>query len=505
MTDRRKNKKTPEKALDLSTLVYGKVPPSAVEIEMALLGSMMMMAPAYDDVAELLTPEMFYVSAHQEIYSAIQQLSKSGKTFDILMVIEYLRVSEKLEFVGGPYYVTKITNSVVGMPPLTYARIVYEKYLKREMIKFGAEMMSSAFEDSNDAFELMDQFEKNYQTIATRDAGNPIQDLSIAVVERFTRLQELRKNESHITGVPTGYPDLDRITHGWQPTDLIILAARPAVGKTAFAMNLALNSAKRGTGVGFFSLEMSEGQLVDRLMSCMSEIWMDNIITGNIDEEQSKKLYTDAVAPLAQLPIFIDDTAAMNVYQLRAKARKMIRKHKVGLIIIDYLQLMSGVEDRKINNREQEISNISRNLKVLAKELNVPFIVLSQLSRDVEKRNGQSGKRPILSDLRDSGAIEQDADMVMFIYRPEYYEKGMDIDSQGDDNKGLTEVAISKHRNGSLAQNEEAIKFKALLRIQKFVPWEGETFTSKLGGPPSAAPSMFEKWKPVREQGGLDI
>jgi replicative DNA helicase len=285
--------------------------------------------------------------------------------------------------------------------------------------------------------------------------------------------------------VPTGFPSLDHITYGWQPTDLIILAARPSVGKTAFALNLARNAAlhpRKSIPVGFFSLEMSAGQLVQRILSAESEIWLEKIARGRLQEHEMKQLYAKGIQRLAQAPIFIDDTAALNIFELRAKCRRLKNKHNVGLIIIDYLQLMSGTGENRNTNREQEISRISRDLKGLAKELQVPIIALSQLSREVEKRK-EGSKMPQLSDLRESGAIEQDADMVMFLYRPEYYD--INANEMGESNKGETHVRIAKHRNGSL----ETIKLKALLHIQKFIEEDGNNFGTT-GLPPG-------NWKPV--------
>jgi replicative DNA helicase len=343
------------------------------------------------------------------------------------------------------------------------------------MIRIGGQLVQEAYEDSTDVFQLMDDHEGEYQKITLQKTGNTITDLNGELVTRFKRLVELQKRDNHITGIPSGFYSLDLITHGWQNTDLIILAARPAVGKTAFALNLARNATRcklddgNKINIGFFSLEMSKGQLVDRIIAAESETWLDKIMTGKMEEANLKNIYRDGIQPLSAAGIYIDDTAGLNIYQLRSKARYMIRKFSVNMIIIDYLQLMSGVEDRRINNREQEISNISRNLKVLAKELNIPIMALSQLSRNVEQRKGDS-KTPVLSDLRDSGAIEQDADMVMFMYRPEYYN--VVTDGLGESTAGLTEISIAKHRNGSLAQGTEAIKLRANLSIQKFYPWE---------------------------------
>jgi replicative DNA helicase len=309
------------------------------------------------------------------------------------------------------------------------------------------------------------------------------------LVKTIQRIEDLRHRNEDITGVPSGFASLDRITYGWQNTDLIILAARPSVGKTAFALNLARNAAlhpTKPTPVAVFSLEMSAGQLVQRILAAESEIWLEKIARGKMEEHEMKQLYAKGIQRLAQAPIFIDDTAALNIFELRAKCRRLKNINNVGLIIIDYLQLMSGTGDRN-SNREQEISTISRSLKGLAKELQVPIVALSQLSREVEKRK-EGNKMPQLSDLRESGAIEQDADMVMFLYRPEYYD--VTTNEMGESNKGETHVRIAKHRNGSL----ETIKLKALLHIQKFVDSDGN---DELGG--SKLPGS---WKPVSDSDG---
>jgi replicative DNA helicase len=315
------------------------------------------------------------------------------------------------------------------------------------------------------------------------------------LVKTIQRIDDLRNKQEEISGVPTGFPTLDKVTYGWQQTDLIILAARPSVGKTAFALNLLRSAAlhpTKPTAVAFFSLEMGAGQLVSRILSAESGIMLEKISRGRLEDYEMQQLYSKGVTKLSDAPIYIDDTAALNIFEFRAKARRLVNKHKVGLIIIDYLQLMSG-SGEKNSNREQEISRISRDLKTLAKELQVPIIALSQLSRAVETR--KESKMPQLSDLRESGAIEQDADMVMFLYRPEYYE--INTNEMGESNRGETHVRIAKHRNGSL----ETIKLRALLHIQKFVEDEGDNLG---GGNPGEAPQPGGggSWKPIHPGGG---
>jgi replicative DNA helicase len=367
----------------------------------------------------------------------------------------------------------------------SHCRIILEKFISRELIRIGGASISAGYDAGIDTFDALDMVERELTLLSSGHLTKGYTSLDGELVKRLQRITELRKLARHVTGVHTGYSDLDRLTHGWQPTDLIILAARPAVGKTAFVLNLAKNAASHPDGkvsVGLFSLEMSTGQLTDRLLSIESGVHLDRITNGQLSEDEMHALHA-AAQRLSSMEIKIDDTASLNVYQLRGRARTMKRKHNIGLIIIDYLQLMSGMDDKNAKNREQEISAISRKLKILAKEMKVPIIALSQLSRDVEKRKGV--KMPVLSDLRDSGAIEQDADMVMFLYRPEYYEEN--INAEGESTQGETHLRIAKHRNGSL----ETVKFHAKLFCQRFDTWEG---------PAAAAPQGTGNWKPVQTQ-----
>ncbi|HZF63441.1 MAG TPA: replicative DNA helicase [Chitinophagaceae bacterium] len=477
-------------SLDLSTMVYGKVPPQAKDLEEAVLGAIMLEKGAFDNVIEILKPECFYVDAHQRIFRAMQSLANKSQPIDILTVVEELRFKEELDVVGGPYFVTKLTNSVVSSANVeAHSRIILQKFIQRELIRISGEIITDAYEDSTDVFDLLDQAESKMYEVTSKHLKNTYDSIDSVLVKTIQRIEDLRHRNEDITGVPSGFASLDRITYGWQNTDLIILAARPSVGKTAFALNLARNAAlhpTKPTPVAVFSLEMSAGQLVQRILAAESEIWLEKIARGKMEEHEMKQLYAKGIQRLAQAPIFIDDTAALNIFELRAKCRRLKNINNVGLIIIDYLQLMSGTGDRN-SNREQEISTISRSLKGLAKELQVPIVALSQLSREVEKRK-EGNKMPQLSDLRESGAIEQDADMVMFLYRPEYYD--VTTNEMGESNKGETHVRIAKHRNGSL----ETIKLKALLHIQKFVDSDGN---DELGG--SKLPGS---WKPVSDPDG---
>lgn len=476
--------------LDMSTMVYGKVPPQAKELEEAVLGAVMLEKSAFDTVIEILKPECFYVDAHQKIFRAMQALAQKSMPIDILTVVEELRKAEELETVGGPYFVTRLTNAVVSAANIeTHGRIILQKFIQRELIRISGEIISDAYEDSTDVFDLLDAAEGKLFQIANNHLRKEFNKIDSVLVKAVQRIEDLRGRQDEISGVPSGFPSLDKITYGWQNSDLIILAARPAVGKTAFALNLARNAALstiRPTPVAVFSLEMGASQLVSRILSAESEILLEKISRGKLEDHEMKQLYAKGIQPLAQAPIFIDDTAALNIFELRAKCRRLKNKENLGLIIIDYLQLMSASGDGKNTNREQEISQISRALKQLAKELDVPVLALSQLSRAVETRK-EGQKMPQLSDLRESGAIEQDADMVMFIYRPEYYD--ITANEQGEDNRGETHIKIAKHRNGSL----DTIKLRAVLSIQKFEEMEEDSFSDfKASG----------SWKPVSEVDG---
>jgi replicative DNA helicase len=484
----RKQRRKP--AGDPSFLSVARVQPQARELEEAILGAIMLEKTAFDVASEILVPECFYVEAHQTIYKAMLSLTNKSMPIDLLTVVEELRFQETLDRVGGVYAVTKLTNAVVSAANIdAHCRIVIQKYIQRELIRISGEIIGEAYEDSTDVFDLLDSAEGKLFHITNNHLRRNYDSIQSVILKTINRIEEMRNRKEDLTGVPTGFESLDRITYGWQQTDLIILAARPSVGKTAFALNLARSAAlhpTKPTGVGFFSLEMSSAQLVTRILSAESEIWLEKISRGKLEEYEMKQLYKKGIERLSNAPIYIDDSPALNIFELRAKCRRLKNKNNVGLIIIDYLQLMSGSGDRN-SNREQEISKISRDLKGLAKELQIPIIALSQLSREVEKRK-EGNKMPQLSDLRESGAIEQDADLVMFLYRPEYYD--VNQNEHGDNNKGETHVKIAKHRNGSL----ETIKLKALLHIQKFV--ETDEFDQEGGG------QSYGSWKPVSDVGG---
>lgn len=479
ITNLKKDRNVRRKSPDISTLVYGKIPPQAKDLEEAVLGAVMIEKGAFDTVAEILSPECFYVDAHQKIFHAMKSLSDKSMPIDLLTVVEELKTQGDLEMVGGPYFITKLTNMVGSTANLeAHSRIVLQKFIQRELIRISGEIISEAYEDATDVFDLMDTAEKRLYEITDTHLRKNYSGINDILKKTLERIEELKNNKEDVNGVPSGFHILDSITHGWQSTDLIIIAARPSVGKTAFALNLALNSARdplKPTTAAIFSLEMSAGQIVQRMLAMQSGVSLDHISSGKIENYEMEQLVKQGMDPLSETKIFIDDTAALNMFELRAKCRRLKHKNNLGVVLIDYLQLMSGPGDKNVN-REQEISKISRDLKALAKELEIPVIALSQLSREVERRR-DGNKMPQLSDLRESGAIEQDADMVLFLYRPEYHD--ITNDEMGESVKGLTQLRIAKHRNGRL----DTVNFRANLEIQKFE--EMDDRTDYLGNGPS--------------------
>ncbi len=435
---------------DYSALGTGRVMPQAVTLEEAVIGAVMIDRDAMSIVIGILHPDSFYLPAHKIIFETMYELFERSIPIDLLTVKEALKKRGELEKVGGAAYLAEMTNKVGSAANLEYhARFIAEKYIQRELIRIGTNTVKDAFEDSKDVFDMLDEAERNLFDITQQNMNRGFESVRSLSLKARMLIEELSKKEDGITGVPTGYHKLDGITSGWQKSDLVIVAARPSMGKTALTLCFARNAAVEfNIPVAIFSLEMSSVQLTQRLISMEARIPGDKLRNGVIADDQWKTLH-DAIDRIGEAPIFIDDTPAINVFELRAKCRRLKMQQDIQLIVIDYLQLMSGGPDSKNKgNREQEISGISRALKGLAKELDVPVIALSQLSRAVETRGGN--KRPMLSDLRESGAIEQDADIVTFIYRPGYYQ--LDEDAMGDDS--VAEIIISKHRNGALGTVE---------------------------------------------------
>lgn len=424
----------------------GKLPPQATDIEEAVLGALMLEGDSIIEIIDLLKHEVFYKEEHKLIYKSILGLFSESKPIDILTVTAELRKLGKLDIVGGPYYISELTNRVGSSANIEYhSRILVEKYILREIIRISSEMQTAAFDESSDAFEVLEQFEKlvlDINNIGNKSFLVKIKDLlpeTISIIE-----ERCIKNESgSLVGIPSGFSNIDRKLGGFQNSDLIIIAARPGMGKTALILAMARNMAIRfEIRIAIFSLEMSKIQLVERILSAETETDALRMKLGVLSEKEWSNINRH-IHKFEEIGLYIDDTPGLNIFELKAKLRRAKSVYNVDIIMIDYLQLMES--ENKKQNREQEISTISRALKAMAKELNVPVIALSQLSRDVEKRG--SSKRPVLSDLRESGSIEQDADQVIFIYRPEYY--GYDHDEDGMPTKGLAEIIISKNRHGA--------------------------------------------------------
>ncbi|OFY83909.1 MAG: replicative DNA helicase [Bacteroidetes bacterium RIFCSPLOWO2_12_FULL_35_15] len=424
----------------------GRMPPQAVELEEAVLGALMLERDALTNIIDILKPESFYKDAHNRIFTAIFELFKRSEPVDILTVTQELKKTGQLEIVGGAYYITQLTNRVASAANAEFhARIVAQKHIQRELIRISTQTINDAYEESSDVFDLLDNAEKNLFSIVDGSIKKDYDKMYTLINKAIAQIEVAKDKKDGLSGVPSGLTALDRITSGWQKSDLVIIAARPAMGKTALVLTMARNAAVEFKHpVAIFSLEMSSIQLVTRLIASESELSSEKLKKGNLEDYEFQQL-NDKTKKLADAPLFIDDTPGLSIFELRAKARRLKEQHKIELIIVDYLQLMTGGGEGK-GNREQEIALISRSLKGLAKELEIPVIALSQLSRAVETRGGD--KRPQLSDLRESGAIEQDADMVMFIHRPEYYN--ITEDENGMDSRGMAELIIAKHRNGPI-------------------------------------------------------
>lgn len=424
-----------------------KYPPHALDLEESVLGALMLEKEALVGVIDLLKPESFYKEAHQDIYKTIVQLFNASEPVDMLTVVNQLRKNGKLAAVGGSYYVSYLTTRVSSSANIEFhARAIIEYAIRRTLIEISTTVQKHAYDPTMDVFNVLDRTEQALFEVSDGNVRKGYLDMHTLLVEAFDGLSNRRTRADGLTGIPSGFTSLDRITSGWQKFDLTILAARPGMGKTAFILSALRNAAiDHKTAVAIFSLEMGAVQLVNRLISAEAEISSEKIKQGKLmDHEWEQLLYK--TNELSNAPIYVDDTPALSIFELRAKCRRLKAKHNIQLIVIDYLQLMSGDASRGVGNREQEIASISRALKSIAKELDVSVIALSQLSRAVETRGGS--KRPQLSDLRESGSIEQDADLVLFLYRPEYY--GLTEDESGNPTQGLAEVIIAKHRNGAL-------------------------------------------------------
>lgn len=451
----------------------GKIPPQALDLEQAVLGAMMLEQNALTTVIDILHANVFYKDAHRKIFEAVQRLFSRSEPVDILTVTNELKKADELEDVGGAYYITQLTSRIASSANIEYhARIIIQKFIQRELIRISTEIINDAFEDTTDVFDLLDRAEQNLFAISETNLRRNFDDMRSLIREAVKQIEAARNQEGQISGVPSGFTELDRVTAGWQRSDLIILAARPGMGKTAFILSMARNMVVDfQKPIAVFSLEMAATQLVTRMISSETRIPADKLKKGSLEEHEWAQLNAK-INTLTEAPLYIDDTPALSIFELRAKCRRLKAQHDIQLIMIDYLQLMTTKLESKSGNREQEISNISRSLKSLAKELNVPVIALSQLSRAVETRGGS--KRPLLSDLRESGAIEQDADMVLFIYRPEYYK--IDVDEDGNPTAGTAELIVAKHRNGAL----EDIRLRFTAKYARFSDLDGGEYGDEM-------------------------
>ena len=430
--------------------MYAHVQPQAVDMERAVLGALMIDVNAFDLISNILTPESFYEPRNQQVFSAIRELynAEDGrKPIDVWTVTEQLSQNGKLEEVGGPGYVAEVSSSVLTSANIEYhARVLAQKAMARELIKFGGIVMSKAFDETTDIDDLMQEAEENLFRLSKEHIKSDFKQIDPVLNDAIQEVSAAAANSDGITGIATGYGDLDQLTSGWQNSDLIIIAGRPAMGKTALALCISKFIAiEQEIPLAFFSLEMSSTQLVKRIVSSVCEVESEKLRNGQLDQYDWQHIDT-GISRILGKPFFLDDTPGLSIYDLRSKARRLVKEHHVKVIIIDYLQLMSASTTR-YSTRQDEVALVSRSLKGLAKELNIPVIVLSQLNRGVENREGLEGKRPQLSDLRESGAIEQDADMVLFVHRPEYYH--IYQDDKGNDLRGMAQLIIAKQRNGA--------------------------------------------------------
>lgn len=465
--------------------IGGRIQPQARELEEAVLGALMLEKDAYSLVSDILKPESFYDNIHQVVYRAIVTLASKQAPVDMLTVVEELKKSGELEAVGGPVYIAQLTEKVGSAAHIEFhARIIAQKYLARELISFSSEVTNKAFDETFDVDDLMQEAESKLFEISQGNVKKDVTQINPVIKEALNLLEIAANRPEGLSGLQTGFNALDKITSGWQNSDLVIIAARPAMGKTAFVLSMLKNMAVMyNYPVALFSLEMSNVQLVNRLIVNTCEIPGEKIKNGQLAPYEWEQL-DFKIKELYDAPIFVDDTPSLSVFELRTKARRLVREHGVKIIVIDYLQLMNA-SGMNYGSREQEVSMISRSLKGLAKELNIPIIALSQLNRGVEGRTGAEGKRPQLSDLRESGAIEQDADMVCFIHRPEYYK--ILEDDKGNSLIGLAEIIIAKHRNGATA--DVLLRFKSefarFQNIEDEYNAQGAQFTSRMNaGPP---------------------
>ncbi|MHC1690560.1 MAG: replicative DNA helicase [Bacteroidales bacterium] len=439
-----KPKQGTDKNIDSLAMDMGKKPPQAVDIEEAVLGALMLEPHAVPDTLEIVNAECFYKETHRKIFSAIKTLSDNHNPVDFLTVSDELKRTGDLEFIGGVAFLTQLSMKISSAAHVEYhAKILLQKYIQRELISISYEVQKDSFDDNIPVDDLLDATQQKIFTLSDRNIKRETRPVRSIIEDAIEELHTNQLRSDGLSGVRSGYTSVDRVTLGWQPSDLVILAARPSMGKTAFVLTMARNmSVEHQIPVAFFSLEMSSLQLVKRLMISETGLSSDKIKGGKKLEEYEWTQINTRLTQLIKAPLYIDDTPSLSIYEFRSKARRLVSNAGVKAIIIDYLQLMSGPPELR-GMREQEVSSISRSLKAIAKELNIPIIALSQLSRAVETRGGS--KRPQLSDLRESGAIEQDADIVIFIHRQDYY--GLTEDPAMT---GVSDIIIAKHRNGAV-------------------------------------------------------
>ena len=500
MAEQKRNTRTSRQKATQPITDFGRIQPQAVEVEEVVLGALMIEKDAYSLVSEILRPESFYERRHQLIYAAITDLAINQKPVDIITVKDQLQKRGELEEVGGPFYIASLSSKVASSAHIEYhARIIAQKALARQLITFTSAIQTKAFDESIDVDDLMQEAEGKLFEISQQNLKKDYTQINPVIEQAYKQIQAAAARTDGLSGLESGFTKLDNMTSGWQNSDLIIIAARPAMGKTAFVLSMAKNIAVNyHNPVALFSLEMSNVQLVNRLISNVCEIPSEKIKSGKLSDLDWQQL-DYRLRDLLDAPLYVDDTPSLSVFELRTKARRLVREHGVKMIIIDYLQLMNA-SGMSFGSRQEEVSTISRSLKGLAKELNIPIVALSQLNRGVESREGEDGKRPQLSDLRESGAIEQDADMVCFIHRPEYYK--IYTSSSGEDMRGKAEIIIAKHRNGAVGD----VTLRFIGQYTRFQnpeddlivppPSEGGIYGSRINSPigaPSTPPPPSEE------------
>lgn len=485
----RGRRQTGQKVIEVpQTDAYGHKQPQQVDFEAAVLGALLVEQDSYEQISNLLTKDSFYDHRHQVIFEAIQSLLLDRRPVDVITVPQYLESQGLLEEAGGVVYIAQLTQNVITSAHIEYqAKIIHQKYQARRLITFASKVLGGAFDPTKDVADLMQETEADLYTISQQTQRTSYTQINPVIAQAYDQLRQTAARTDGMSGLRSGFEKLDKMTSGWQNSDLIIIAARPAMGKTAFVLSMMKCMAvDMRIPVAMFSLEMSNVQLVNRLIVNVCDIPGDKLKSGELTPPEWTQLDT-RLNRLIDTPVYVDDTPSLSIFELRTKARRLVREHGVKIIFIDYLQLMNA-SGMQFGSRQEEVSIISRNLKGLAKELNIPIIALSQLNRALEKREGDDGKRPQLSDLRESGSIEQDADMVCFIHRPDYFK--MYKDEEGNPSTNLAEFIIAKHRNGSTG----VVKMKFKHQYARFEDYEdtsgapmptsqyGKTRTSSVSG-----------------------